>query len=138
MVPPVGAPGAVPNEIPAGMMVPGGEFYGPESQPAGNDATETLPTPPKVELHGPMSATQIPSAEFQFGAAGRSEQVQALVADGRLRRLPLISVADTRPAAATPLKPSIFPPPGKETALLAPVDGEQPRTAERDSSGTNR
>jgi general secretion pathway protein D len=33
-------------------------------------------------------ATCIPSSECQFGVAGRSEHVRALVADGRLRRLP--------------------------------------------------
>ncbi len=137
MLPPVAAPGAVPSEMPSGTVVPTGEFYGPESLPAGNGVNETLPPPPKLELHEPLSATQIPSAEFQFGAAGRNEQVRALVADGRLRRLPLISIADARPAVAAPPKPSIFPPPGKETPLLAPVD-DQPRTAERDSSATNR
>ena len=41
----------------------------------------------------PLSAAQIPSAEFQFGVAGRNEQVRALVADGRLRRLPIVDAS---------------------------------------------
>ena len=48
---------------------------------------ERLPPPQPYELP-PMSAEQIPSAEFQFGTAGRSAQVRALVAENRLRRLP--------------------------------------------------
>ncbi|MEX0643431.1 MAG: hypothetical protein WD468_12055 [Pirellulales bacterium] len=50
---------------------------------------ETLPPPHPDELP-PLSAVQIPSAEFQFGVVGRSEHVRAMVADGRLRRLPLV------------------------------------------------
>jgi hypothetical protein len=36
------------------------------------------------------NAAYIPTAECQFGVAGRSEHVRSLVADGRLRRLPTI------------------------------------------------
>ena len=41
----------------------------------------------------PMSAAQIPSAEFQFGVAGRKGEVQAMIADGQLRRLPAVTPA---------------------------------------------
>jgi hypothetical protein len=129
MIPPAGS-----SEMPTSAPVPGGEFYGPESVPASSGTQETLPPPPKLELHGPLSATQIPSAEFQFGAAGRSEQVRALVADGRLRRLPVVSIADPKPALTAPAKPSIFPGPGKEITALSPIEDESLRTADRDTS----
>ncbi|HJQ81299.1 MAG TPA: hypothetical protein VJ828_15165 [Lacipirellulaceae bacterium] len=61
-----------------------------EGLPA-EDAAEPiheLPSPVEVEALLPQSADEIHSAEFQFGAAGRSEHVRALVAEGHLRRLP--------------------------------------------------
>jgi hypothetical protein len=61
-----------------------------ESAPAGG--TEEMPE------QSEDSAANIPSSELQFGAAGRSEHVRTLVADGRLRRLPSVSPS---PSAAT-------------------------------------
>lgn len=49
---------------------------------------DALPSPVEAETLLPQSADEIHSAEFQFGAAGRSEHVRALVAEGHLRRLP--------------------------------------------------
>jgi hypothetical protein len=57
---------------------------------------EELPTgilPQPTEDGEPLpddgsDAASIPSAECQFGVAGRADHVKALVADGRLRRLP--------------------------------------------------
>jgi hypothetical protein len=51
-----------------------------ESQPA--EDVEQMPE--QIE----SDAAYIPSSECQFGVAGRAEHVRALVADGRLRRLP--------------------------------------------------
>jgi hypothetical protein len=128
--------------MPAGSPTPTSEFYGPETTPAApapSSPQETLPAPPKLELHGPLSATQIPSAEFQFGAAGRNEQVRALVADGRLRRLPIVvSAADPKAAASTPAKPSIFPGPVKEPAVASPIAEEAVRTAERETPASSK
>jgi hypothetical protein len=59
---------------------------------------ERLPPPHPYELQ-PMSAGEIPSAEYQFGTAGRSAQVRALVAENRLRRLPKVETAS---ASAVP------------------------------------
>ncbi len=126
-------PSAVPGDVPMSTPAPGGEFYGPESGPSSGSPQESLPPPPALQLHGPLSATQIPSAELQFGVAGRSEQVQALIADGRLRRLPVVAVVDQKPAPAALTKPSIFPGPGKEPAALSPIQDESFRTADRDS-----
>jgi general secretion pathway protein D len=63
---------------------------------------ERLP-PPQPYVLPPMSAEQILSAEFQFGTAGRSAQVRALVAENRLRRLPQVAPASAIavPAMAT-------------------------------------
>jgi general secretion pathway protein D len=61
----------------------------------GSETIERLPPPEPYEL-SPMSADQIPSAEFQFGAAGRTAYVRTLVAENRLRRLPKVE-----PAVAT-------------------------------------
>jgi hypothetical protein len=63
---------------------------------------ETLPAPKHGATLEPMSATQITSAEFQFGAAGRKGEVQAMIADGQLRRLPAVS-----PAAYSPIIGSV-------------------------------
>jgi general secretion pathway protein D len=59
---------------------------------------ERLPPPQPYEL-SPMSAGEVPSAEFQFGTAGRTAQVRALVAESRLRRQPKVETAS---AVATP------------------------------------
>jgi hypothetical protein len=85
-----------------------------------------------------MSATQIPSAEFQFGAAGRTEQVRALIADGRLRRLPFVANAASTPLAGTPAKPSIFPGPTPESPPVSPIEAEALRTADRDVSKSTK
>jgi general secretion pathway protein D len=60
-----------------------------ESEPAENG--EEIPD----QIEG--DAAHIPSSECQFGVAGRPEHVRAMVADGRLRRLP--SVGTAPPAA---------------------------------------
>ena len=67
-----------------------------------------------------MSATHIPSAEFQFGVAGRNEQVRALVADGRLRRLPVVDD------------------PTKSSAMLGKVTVAPPIQAPTDAAATTR
>lgn len=85
-------------------------FYGPE--PAGSNANpptngpEPLPSPTKLELPGPLSATNIHSAEFQFGPAGRNAEIQSLVDDGRLRRLPAVTPANATLVAERPRKKS--------------------------------
>jgi general secretion pathway protein D len=58
-------------------------------------ASEKLPTIQQPDDLPPLSASHIPSAECQFGVAGRSEHVRALVADGRLRRLPTVESTTT-------------------------------------------
>jgi hypothetical protein len=55
--------------------------------------TDALPAPATADSLEPLSATQIPSAEFQFGVAGRRGEVQAMIADGQLRRLPAVTPA---------------------------------------------
>jgi general secretion pathway protein D len=86
---------------------------------------EALPPPP-VEMP-PMSADEIPSAEFQFGSAGRHEHVQALLAEGRLRRLPSVErVEQSAPSGGEhPLRMAtsqgvIVRPPSGLTRLPAP------------------
>jgi len=80
-----------------------------------------------------LSARQIPSAEFQFGAAGRSEQVRALVAEGRLRRLPLVVASDAQVAAASAPVPGLFAAPVALPPALGENETDQGRTAERDA-----
>lgn len=79
-------------------------FYSPDSSGPSTSppASDPLPAPTNLELPTPMSATQIPSAEFQFGVAGRNEQVRSLVAEGRLRRLPVVAPSSTAAAAERP------------------------------------
>ncbi|HEX2475116.1 MAG TPA: hypothetical protein VHK01_10235 [Lacipirellulaceae bacterium] len=60
--------------------------------------TDALPVPEEAEEIEAQSAEDIHSAEFQFGAAGRSEHVRTLVAQGTLRRLP--SIDQVEPASA--------------------------------------
>jgi general secretion pathway protein D len=54
----------------------------PFGYPAPTETIETLPAPDESD------AASISSSELQFGVAGRPEHVRALVAEGRLRRLP--------------------------------------------------
>jgi general secretion pathway protein D len=54
------------------------------------EPVDALPTPEEAEALLPESAEAIHSAEFQFGAAGRSQHVRTLVAEGQLRRLPSV------------------------------------------------
>jgi hypothetical protein len=59
------------------------------------EALNKLPTVQQPDDLPPFAAAKKQSAEQQFGVAGRAEHVQALVADGRLRRLPTV---DSPPA----------------------------------------
>jgi general secretion pathway protein D len=96
---PAGEPTAVPNGeptvAPANELGPADGNYAPEFEPLEKSLDDALPLPPQVDPPAPMSAAQIPSAEFQFGVAGRSEEVRAMIADGRLRRLPVVARAAT-------------------------------------------
>jgi hypothetical protein len=78
-----------------------------------------------------MSATKIPAAEFQFGVAGRSETVQMMIADGRLRRLPSV-MPPTRPYAIGAVRVARI--------AHAPENSEQqsPQTAELPNQTTIR
>jgi hypothetical protein len=68
--------------------------------PTETDASvfDAFPTVQQPDDLPPLSAANIPSAEFQFGVAGRSENVRAMVADGRLRRLPSVESTEALPA----------------------------------------
>jgi general secretion pathway protein D len=57
--------------------------------------TELLPAPQPADLP-PLSAARVPSAERQFGAAGRADPVCAMPADARLRRLPGVDPQDSQ------------------------------------------
>jgi general secretion pathway protein D len=94
MAPATTAPASLPGSEP----IPAGESVLPAPQnsgvefPAGSQG-EPLPAGVDAAPLEPMSATQIPSAEFQFGVAGRKGEVQAMIADGQLRRLPAVTPA---------------------------------------------
>jgi len=70
-----------------------------------------------------MSATQIPSAEFQFGVTGRKDEVQAMIADGRLRRLPAVTPASNTAVIGTARVARLFKAP-------VPAEERPARTAE--------
>ncbi len=93
-------------------------------------ADDSLPAPANVESSEPMSATQIPSAEFQFGVAGRNEQVRAFVDDGRLRRLPAVLPAGNSPYIGRVTVARLYKGPVPATAAPAPAGDQQLRTAE--------
>jgi general secretion pathway protein D len=78
----------------------------------------------------PLAASSISSAEFQFGAAGQNEQVRALVAEGRLRRLPLVTSGDTQVATAAAPTKGIFAAPPVVHPAFGPVQNDL-RAAER-------
>jgi hypothetical protein len=67
----------------------------PDPDPTGVEDASVESSPPlDYEELPPLAASQIPSAEFQFGVAGRAKHVQALIAEGRLRRLPGVALAE--------------------------------------------
>jgi general secretion pathway protein D len=90
---------------------------------------DSLPSARAAELP-PLAASQIPSAEFQFGVAGRAEHVRALVAEGRLRRLPTVANVEPQFAERASEAGEMFQPP------LAPRDDNAIRTARGASSSS--
>jgi hypothetical protein len=112
-------------------MVDGEPCDLPEPVPAEiEDArADSLPSARAAELP-PLAASQIPSAEFQFGVAGRAEHVRALVAEGRLRRLPTVANVEPQFAERASEAGEMFQPP------LAPRDDDAIRTARGASSSS--
>jgi hypothetical protein len=104
----------------------GHEDAGPKIQ-ANADDFSNLKQPDSLE---PLSANRIPSAEFQFGAAGRNELVRYLVAEGRLRRLPAIAIETSIATAGRPAGGLFAAPPAVQTAL-GPAENPQVRMADR-------
>jgi general secretion pathway protein D len=107
-----------------GTSLDGTNELPPANEPQPADAS-TLKRPGSLE---PLSARHIPSAEFQFGAAGQSEQVRTLMAEGRLRRLPMVDPTSTQVANAAAARPGMFPAP--PTMPVSQVDNG-PQTADR-------
>ena len=97
-----------------------------ESLPTEDDSTASHPLPPVRQPDDlpPLSAAAIPSAEFQFGVAGRAELVRTLVAEGRLRRLPIVSPGEPQLAERSTDAGDLFPGP------LAPAEDNAVRTAD--------
>lgn len=80
--------------------------------PSLSPATETIPpttvpTPVLPPELPPLSAADIPSSEFQFGVAGRTEQVRVLMTEGRLRRLPKVE-RGTLPGSPKTVRVGLF------------------------------
>jgi general secretion pathway protein D len=100
--------------------------------PPNNQSTPTdgasLKQPGSLE---PLSARRIPSAEFQFGAAGKNEQVRALMAEGRLRRLPIVDSTSAQVAASALVTPGMFSAP---PAMPVSEIDNGPQTAKRELS----
>jgi type II/III secretion system protein len=125
-------PEAIEEQVPTPAGEPdsaGGDATtsgGPKSPVSKPIETATLKQPDSFE---PLSAAHIPSAEFQFGAAGQNEKVRALVAEGKLRRLPLVLRTDAQVAAAVPAATNLFAAPPATLPTLGPVQGAQPSTA---------
>lgn len=128
---PNGSPAGEPTVAPSAAPAPAGMEYGPDVEPAGSNLEDTLPLPPQNEPLAPLSANQIPSAEFQFGAAGRNDQVRAMIADGQLRRLPVVAAAATARTSAmigrVTVDTRIQPLPA--SPIVAPANEKPPRTA---------
>ncbi len=127
-----GEPGDAPQSPPdpngEPTSVGGLEILPTKIQTKPDDAA-SLKQPDPLE---PLSATRIPSAEFQFGAAGRNEQTRSLVADGRLRRLPLITRSATQIATAPAPGTGLFAAP----ATLGPLDNAPLHTADYDDNAS--
>jgi general secretion pathway protein D len=94
----------------------------------GTEPADALPSPEEAEELEPQSAEQIHSAEFQFGAAGRSEHVRVLVAQGTLRRLP--SVSQVEPASAQRFATQAHPF-ASSNSSAAPAGTPQPQVLRR-------
>jgi general secretion pathway protein D len=116
---------AVPTDGPS----PASEREGP---PAAElpESQASLPDPRQPESLEPLSAARIPSAEFQFGVAGRRAELQALVAEGRLRRLPSVQPNTSQPAASAVATGTLFGAPTAAAASIGPVQNSHIRTAE--------
>jgi general secretion pathway protein D len=82
----------------------------------------------------PLAAERIPSAEFQFGIAGRNEQTRQLVNDGRLRRLPAVVPIKTQVAVAPSVGTGIFAAPRAVVPSTTPIESNNLRTAEREAN----
>jgi general secretion pathway protein D len=97
-----------------------------EPPPADGDETadDSLPSAGDVALP-PLAASQIPSAEFQFGVAGRNKHVRTLVAEGRLRRLPTVTSSHTQLAERANDAEEIFPAPSTPASdgVIRTADG---------------
>jgi hypothetical protein len=76
-------------------------LHEPGGDPAEDASEDSYPSADDTQFP-PLVASQIPSAEFQFGVAGRAEHVRALVAEGRLRRLPVVLFDDSQIADNSP------------------------------------
>jgi general secretion pathway protein D len=98
----------------------------PGGDPAEDASEEEYPSASDEELP-PLFAGDISTAECQFGVAGRAKHVRVLVAEGRLRRLPNVSLAEDQLADGTGIPAPVFLPP------VAP-QSEQIRTADGSSS----
>ena len=103
-----------------------GEMPAPPANTSGS--APVLKQPTTME---PLSAARIPSSEFQFGAAGQNEQIRALVAAGRLRRLPLITPSDSTIATTAAPASGIFAAPPSVQPSVAPVQNDDLRAADR-------
>lgn len=97
-----------------------------KTQPSSSDSAAAIP----YSLE-PLSAARIPSAEFQFGVAGRNVQTRNLVNDGRLRRLPAVVPMETQVALAPSVGTGIFAAPQAVVPSPTPIDSNTVQTAER-------
>jgi hypothetical protein len=116
------------EEIPTPTAAP------PESNQTPDNSIDSLPGPIEIQSPEPTSATKIPSAELQFGALGRREEVRAMVDDGSLRRLPAVT-APTLPVlpVASPYigKVRVVSQLGPQQTVAKPMpDRSEVRTAE--------
>jgi general secretion pathway protein D len=89
-------------------------------------ASRTFPLIQQPDDLAPLSAAVIPSAECQFGVVGRTEHVRALMAEGRLRRLPTVSppqLAEQSPVAEDTIQGPLAP---REDNVIRTADGASP------------
>ncbi len=117
----------------------------PSGEPTSTGGDQELPSVTQPTLNDsasqdhpyslePLAARHISSAEFQFGASGRSEQTRNLVAEGRLRRLPLVTQAGVQVATIPAPTAGIFAAPPATQTSITPMENDQLRAADRDAS----